>query len=67
MNPEERARRKKDREEADRKRSRQAARKGVAEALEERGHIPDQLLRDVVLPALVEGAQRANRSTRKGA
>lgn len=69
MTPEQRAQRKRQREQAERQRIREA---GVAKAKQmvaDRGPIPEQTLREVIRPALVEATavMRANRSKRKGA
>ncbi|MGN6413750.1 hypothetical protein [Flexivirga sp.] len=64
MTPEERAHRKAAREKAERARIRETGAAKARQMVAERGHIPDQLLQEVVRPAVVEGVQRANRSKR---
>lgn len=69
MTPEQRAQRKAAREEAERQRIRAAGAAKAKQMVAERGPIPDQVLRDVIRPALVEATAliRANRSTRRPA
>jgi len=63
MTPEQRAQRKQAREDAEQQRIRQSGFEAGRQLVAERGPVPDQVLRDVIRPALVEAAQ-AQRSTR---
>ncbi|HWC20837.1 MAG TPA: hypothetical protein VG502_00930 [Flexivirga sp.] len=66
MTPEQRAQRKQAREDAERQRIREAGAAKARELVAERGPIPEQVLREVIRPALVEAtaAMRAYRSKR---
>jgi len=69
MNPEERAARKQEREAAESQRIREAGIQKGKGLVAEAGPIPEQTLREVIRPALVEATaeMRAHRSGRKGA